>query len=116
MRPRRLERNFHFFRESPRLERLVKSGCLAFILRKIWELRATPAWSFAGMRSWRKSYAPSENTGWNRAISITSSVAIFASTKYKRQFSLLSFRIWKIGQTRGARLRIFMAQNWNALG
>src|SRR5438445_9568596 len=59
------------------------------------------------MKSWRKSYALSENTEWNRAISIMSLEVIFAWTKYRRQYSPLSFHIWKSGPPRGAPLRIF---------
>src|SRR6266545_1582835 len=89
-------------------------GCLAFILQRILELPVMRGWSFAGTRNWPKSCAVSENTEWNRAISIMSLEAIFASTKYRRQYSRLSFHIWKNGQPHGAPLRIFMARNWRA--
>src|SRR6266508_1272986 len=107
-------RNVHFMRESPKLERWAKLGCLAFILQRILELPVMRGWSFAGTRNWPKSCAVSENTEWNRAISIMSLEAIFASTKYRRQYSRLSFHIWKNGQPHGAPLRIFMARNWRA--
>src|SRR5437899_1052569 len=115
-RPRRLVQNFHFLRESLKLERWAKVGSLAFILQRILELLAMPAWSFAGMRSWRKSCARSENMEWSRATFTISLGAISAWTKCRLQYSRLSFHIWKHGRPRAAPLRISTGPNSRARG
>src|SRR5436190_22372203 len=116
MRRRRLVRNFHFLKEPLKRERWAKVDCLAFILQRILELLAMPAWLFARMTSWRKSYALSENTGWSRATFTISLEAIFAWTKCRLQYSRLSFHIWKHGRPRAAPLRISMGPNSRARG
>src|SRR6266480_2019576 len=111
MRPRRLEPNFHSVKGSPGLEPWAKLVFLAFILRKISGLPVMRGWSSAGMKSWRQTCVPSENTECIPAIFIMLWEAIFDWTKYKRQYSRLSFRTWKNEPPRGAPLRIFTEQN-----
>src|SRR5437588_10953121 len=84
----------------------------AFILRKIWGPQVTPAPSFVWRKISQHAYGLAANTAWNRGIIISLLVGIFASTKYRRQFSRLNFRIWPIGRQLVVQPLIFTAASF----